>query len=298
MTKKIALLMVVMLLASALVFVSCSQNAGGGGGGGQGGFDADDLEPVENVLGEVRDISVPISEDEPLAFYNGDFEESATSSDVLKDGSSTEIVSEPGNAENHVLEVTTSESYGCVYVDLTEYYGRGKSFYVEASFKKAEGGTNVKAPVANITFTICSGAVQAEADRQYAAGVTDEDSPGQYYYYDDIYGSPALSDADALQIFGMTTHKIGANLNDGAWHTVSAIIDAVEIDDTLQTQTVKYKGSDLTMAHFYAVLYVGEDESDLAGYKYYLDNVVIKDLNDDLDRGGQYEREEEDPQAT
>jgi len=300
MAKKTTLLLIACLLVvSVCAFVSCSQDSHSG----SEPYEPPERDDVENMTTVIRDIKDPKEDYEDTYFFNGDFEESTESSDVVKDGSNILIVEDPDDGTNHVLSVKTVEDYGCVYVDLTDYYGLGKSFYIEAEFKKnvadTMGNTNPKAPLAFMAFTVCSGAVQAEADRQWDAGKQDEDGPGNYYYYDEIYGCPSFPDDSSEEVFHLATHSTGQNLADGSWHKLSAILAAEDIYDFLYDQTEKYKADEVTVSHLYVVFCVGSDESDLSGYSYFIDNVVIKDLNDDIDRGGVYapEEDEGEPEA-
>ena len=270
MAKKIALLMVALLLCSAVVFVSCSQNAGGNS-------IKPPREKVEND-GEGTHSSNLV----PSCDFEG------SSHKVKKDGSDIEVVEGAGIGGSNALYVfqNSGEGYGEVLIDATEFYGRGKSYYVEASFKNIGGeGTPTSDVNAKIDFTVVSGAGYNKYKKTY-------DIPGQYDY-------DLLSDDKALEIFDMVTYGAsGVAIDDETpeWHTLSAILDAETIDTMITKQTEDYGTSadeEPTLYLMSFVFLVGTHPSQ-DGYKYYLDNIKIIDLNSELDRTG---KTWEDPSA-
>lgn len=272
MVRKLFLTSVIcVLLCTALVFVSCSQEAGGGNKPGPAPV------PKEEVVNELGDVS------ENLVF-GGDFE-SGDDHDIADDGSEIEVREGVGVKDSAALYVfqNSGGGWGEVLIDITKFYGRGKSYYVEASFKNLGGeGTPTSDISAHIDFTVVSGAGYEKYKATY-------DIPGQYDY-------DWLSDDDALDIFEITTSgSAGVDISDGEWHTLSGILDAATIDKMIETQTADHgTGSTPESLYYMAAVfflgtYPGQD-----GYKYYIDNVVIKDLNTELDRTG---RTWEDPTA-
>ena len=268
MARKITLSMIVVLIISAFVFVSCSQEAGGGGG--VPGPAPTPKEKVVNVAGEVSANLV----------YNGDLE-SGEDSDLDGDGASISVVEGQGIDGSHALLVEQSETYGEVMINLTEYYGRGKSYYVEGWFKNVGGeGTRTDDLTAYLSFNIVTGGGYTTVGQTY-------DIPGQY-------DGSWLSDDEAEEIFGIETNCIGEDISDGEWHKVSAILDAEQIEAVMLSEDDQcHWTGDTTMYLLAAVWYVGTYPNQ-DGYKYLLDNVVVKDLNKELKRqGATYEAPEE-----
>lgn len=261
MAKKITFTMLVLLIVSALVFVSCSQETGGKVPGPAPA----PVTKIENKVGEVSGNIV----------YNGDFE-SGTDSDLTGDGAGIEVVE---IEEGHALLVDQQETYGEVMMDITKYYGAGKSFYVEGWFKDAES-TNTADLTAKLSFNIVTGGGYTTEGKTY-------DIPGQY-------DGDWLSDDEAEEIFGIETNCIGEDISDGQWHKVSAILDAEQIDAVMTSEDDQcHWTGDKTMYLLAVVWYVGT-YPDQGGYKYYLDNVVVKDLNRELPTQGRtYEAPEE-----
>ena len=262
MAKKITFIMLVLLIVSAFVFVSCDQEAAGGGGN----------QPLPQPKAKVENKAGEVSAN---LVYNGDLE-SGSETDLQGEGASAELTEDVG-VEGAALLVTQTENYGEILVDITDYYGRGKSYYVEGSFKNVGGeGTNTEDLTAYVAFSLVAG-------QGYAATGRDYDVPGQYE-------GGWLDDDSADEIFGMETHCAGESIADGEWHTVSAIVDAEQIEELLVTQTELNGGSgDPTLYKFAVVFFVGtysESGRGQGGYVYYLDNVVIKDLNKELKREG------------
>ena len=269
MAKKITFVMLVLLIVSAFVFVSCSQEAGGGGVPGPAPT------PKEKVVNTAGEVSGNI-------IYNGDFE-SGSDSDLTGDGSSIEVTE---IEEGHALIVNQQETYGEVMMDITKYYGTGKSFYVEGWFKNA-GSTNTNDLTAKLSFNIVTGGGYTTIGQTY-------DIPGQY-------DGSWLSDDEAEEIFGIETNCIGEDISDGEWHKVSAILDAEQIEAVMLSEDDQcHWTGDKTMYLLAVVWYVGT-YPDQGGYTYYLDNVVIKDLNRELPTQGRTyeapeEPEEEEPE--
>ena len=270
MTKKITFALFVMLIVSAFVFVSCNQEAGGVPGPAP-----TPREPVVNELGE----------ESANLVYNGDFN-NGDDSDVIEDGSDIEIQADTGIDGSGAMFVfqNSGEGYGEVMVDITKYYGRGKSYYVEASFKNVGGeGTPATDRMAKISFSVVSGAGYNKYKKTY-------DVPGQYDY-------TWIDDAQALSIFEKTTGgAAGVDISDGQWHTISGILDAETIDTMITSQTSEHgTGAEEPTLYYMSVsIFVGSWPTQ-DGYKYLLDNVKIIDLNVELDRTG---RTWEDPNAT
>ncbi len=264
MAKKITFAMLVLLIVSAFVFVSCDQEAAGGGGGNQ---------PLPQPKAKVENKAGEVSEN---LVYNGDLE-SEDAPDLQGDGASILRTEGVGVNNSYALLVTQNENYGEVMVDFTDYYGRGKSYYVEASFKNVGGeGTNTDDLTAYLAFSLVAGQGYEATGRTY-------DVPGQYE-------GGWLSDDDAFEIFGIETNMAGEDISNGEWHTVAAIVDAEQIEELLKSETQLNGGSgDPTLHTFNIVFFVGtysEDGPGQKGYVYYLDNVVIKDLNKELKREG------------
>ena len=260
MARKLTILSIIcMLLVSALIFVSCNQEAGGGAKPGPAPAAK---EKVENVAGEVSNNLV----------YNGNFD-SGEDSDLVDDGSTIEIVADEGIEGSSALLVTQTENYGEVMVDITKYYGRGKSYYVEGWFKNVGGAdTRTDDLTAYIAFNIVTGGGYTTTGQTY-------DIPGQY-------DGSWLSDDEAEEIFGIETNCIGESIADGDWHKVSAILDAEQIEAVMLSEDDQcHWTGDTTMYLLAAVFYVGTYPNQ-DGYKYLLDNVVIKDLNKEIKRQG------------
>lgn len=260
MTKKITFTLLVMLVVSAFVFVSCQQEQVVPGPAPV---------PKEPVVNELGDVSANL-------LFGCDFEH-GDDHDVADDGSEIAVTPGAGIDDSAALYVfqNSGGGWGEVLVDITKYYGRGKSYYVEASFKNLGGeGTPTSDITAHIDFTLVSGAGYDKYKKTY-------DIPGQYDY-------GWLSDDDAVAIFEIpTSGSAGVDISDGEWHKLSAILDAETIDTMISTQTADHGTgtSAETLYYMAAVFFVGSYPSQ-DGYKYYLDNIVIKDLNAELDREG------------
>jgi hypothetical protein len=262
MAKRITLSLFVLLIVSAFVFVSCGQEPV------PAPEPKPELQAVENKAGEVSGNKV----------YNGDFD-SAEDTDLITDGASAEITEGVGIDGSSGLVVNSAEKYGQVYIDFTKEYGRGKSYYVEASFKD-NGSTNpANLKTASISFTVVSGAVMD--------AVASQPSWDDYYSCQDIYDGSWLSDDEADEIFGIETNCIGEDLSDGEWHTVSAILDAETIDKLLADTTAKYGSGTPTINYLFFGFFVGDYQNGGQNdYKFILDNVVIKDLNTEIKKEG------------
>lgn len=251
MARKIALLMVALLLCSAVVFVSCSQDGGKPSAPSTSG-------PVTNKKGTVGNNLVS----------NGNFD-GAGATTVVEEGSEVEIVE--GGKTGKALSVYQNTNYGCAKVELTKFYGRGKSYYISASFKDNGTPETLETSTPKMSFTVVSNKiVETFGDEYY-----DSNDPDAQIMYD----GELLGDEEAGLIFDIETdHDEPDDVTGNGWVTVSAIIPATEIERVLD-------GS--TMYEFYVTFYLGE-YPDQNGYKFLLDDVVIKDLNTELPRTGKY----------
>ena len=269
MAKKITFTMLVLLIVSAFVFVSCEQEAGGGGVPGPA---PTPKAKIENVAGEVSGNIV----------FGGDFE-NGDDHDIDGDGAAITIVEGQGIDGSHALLVEPSEQYGEVWMDITKYYGAGKSFYVEGWFKNVGGeGTKTIDLTAKLSFNIVTGGGYTKTGQTY-------DIPGQY-------DGSWLSDDEAEEIFGIETNCGGEDFSSGEWVKVSAILDAEQIDAVMKSEDDQcHWDGEQTMYLLGVVWYVGDyNNGGQDGYKYLLDNLVIKDLNRELPTQGRtYEAPEE-----
>ena len=275
MTKKIALLMVVMLLASALVFVACSQNAGGGGG----------TKPPAQKL-EVKDKKGTVSEN---LVRNGNFDDAESEYTDVEHASSDQgvdasIVADVGIGGSKALKVESIKNWGEIDIDMTRVYGRGKSYYIEASFKDDGTPADKKdSAIPHFSFTVVSNYILEKYGKEYY-DVTKWDEG------DDIYeGNEPMDDDIAAVTFGIETNQDAVPLADASlsstdgWQTLSAIIPATVIDKFIGDSTL-YK---FTLS-FYVGQYSDEPTGGQYGYKYLVDNVVVKDLNTEIDATGAY----------
>ena len=288
MTKKITFTLLVMLVVSAFVFVSCDQEAGGAGGGGVPGPAPKPKEDVVNELGVQKTIIEDIFDDE--ASYK-----------IKGDGSALTYAEGKGRNGSDAILIEQNYTYGQVAIDMTKYYARGKSYYIEAYFKLATDveGARLDNAVASLDFSLITGG-------GYNYSAPDHplhqlwDIPGQYD------GSMMGNDA-ALEIFDIETNLStdGEDLSDGDWHKVCGILDAETIESiiTNMDDQCHWEGES-SLYEFTFIFLVGKyEESDNQqapnvgqnGYKYYMDDIKVIDLNDDLDREGQtYEVPEEE----
>ena len=277
MAKKVLMIFLSVMLIASLTLISCSQDQKKPGPAPQ------PLEPVENKAGEVSGNKV----------YNGDFNKGSESDLVIEEGSTMNWAETAGVDGSGAMDIYQGNNYGQCYVDATELHGRGKSYYVSATFKDNPlTKTREEDSVAHISYTVVSGAV--------IDAVATHSSWEGYYDCDDIYGGEFLSEDDALEIFGMTTDDptVGVEFDDTTWVTVSGIIPATEIDRILSETTDKYgDGSEQTIQYLLVCFYVGEYQDvkegpGQTGYGYYIDNVVIKDLNKELKATGRTYKKE------
>ena len=285
MAKKIALLMIVVLIVSACLFVSCGQTPGGGGNKpNPSGVDIEVRDPLEENTydGTVIVLTDPDLESDyydPL--YNMNFDSSTDSSDARADGSNTSIVEGAGVGNTNALRVETpTYNYGCIYVDLTPYYAEGKSFYVEASLKD-NGSTNTTDLKAYFSYTVCSGAVKDAFDEEYDC--------------DDIYGAPFMDEDEATLLLGDDAAKyptrgtlVPIALKADEYITVSGIIPAVEIDEMIVNQTKLYaqtEEDEPSLEYLYVCFQVG-DYPNQKDRDFYIDNIVIVDLNGEIEPTG------------
>ena len=194
---------------------------------------------------------------------NSDFE-NGNKTDVHANGCSTGIISGAGIGGSKALMVIPEDNWGEVEINISNHYGRGKSYYVEASLKNYEStGENL---VIGISYQVVSGAVASKYGDDYNT-------------CSDIKGGQLLSTADGKAIFNHDTNP--SAVLGSAYVTVSAIIPATEIDRILAETTEKYGSGDPTLSRLYVNIFVG-GETERNNYSYYVDNVVIKDLNSEL----------------
>ena len=275
MAKKITLSLLIMLVITAFVFVSCNQDTAGSGGGGKPSGKAKiELDIRDAITENVFDDHV-----ETLDLYNMNFEQGLGSdydTDLQFDAAKGTIVADLGVGGSKAMDVVTSDNYGTTIVDITDYYGLGKSYYVEASIKN-NGSTNTKGLVAYVSYTVCSGTVKDYVDAEYDC--------------DDIYGAPFMEEEEALNLFGADYPtrgtQVGIELKDD-YITLSGIIPATEIDEMIINQTKEYAESyddEPTLDYLYVCFYVGE-YPDQNGRHFLIDNIVIKDLNADMETTG------------
>lgn len=257
MAKKTTLLLIVsVLLIAMFAFVACKKDPI---------VPPTPQEPVVNKAGDVSENLI----------YNGDLElEDVT--DLQGDGASIEILDGVGYEESRGLKVIQTENYGEVLVDITDYYGRGKSYYIEAKFSNAndpEGRTDDLN--AKIDFSVVSGVGYATTGQDY-------DIPGQY-------DGSWLDEGTALDVFDIEVLGQSTPLEvEGGWETISGILDAEQIEALLVNQTQLCGGGDVSLYKLMVVFYLGtySEGTGQSGYRYYLDDVVVKDLNSELKRTG------------
>ena len=233
-----------------------------------------DEEPEEgqgSAVSEVTNVSGTVGEN---LVYGGDFERGGDH-DVMGDGAALEVVANKGIDGSNALRVQQTELYGEVYIDITKYYGQGKSYYVEASFKNNDS-TKVSDLTARIDYWVVSGAVVKAVDSQWWEG---------YYDCDEIYTGEFLSNNEAMNVFGIETDGYEKTITDDGYVTIRGIIPASEIDRVLVETTNQYGSGEPTMYLLSVVFYVGSFLNQ-DGYNYYLDNVIIKDLNTEIPRQG------------
>ena len=305
MTKKITLSLLVLLIVSAFVFVSCDQEAAGTGGGGKPGPAPTKKEPVVNELGtQQKTIIEDVFDDEAPYKIVGD---GATLTYAPGKGCDAEG---HDSAESDAILVESNYIYGQVALDMTKYYARGKSYYIEAWFKFAGDveGARTDNACAKLDFSLITGAGYNyegpdEQGKQHPKHQK-WDIPGQY-------SGDMLSNEKADEIFDIETNLStqGEDLIDGEWHKVCGILDAEAIETVITTMDeLCHATGESTLYEFNIIFLVGTyQEADPEttpnvgqnNYKYYMDNIKIIDLNDDLDREGQtYEEEEDDENNT
>ena len=260
MAKKVLMILLSVMLIASLTLFSCSQE------GKKPGPAPEPLEPVENEDGTHSDNLA-----EGCDFESGD-------DYIIKgDGSEIAVVEGAGIDGSHALYVfqNSGEGWGETLIDASKMYGRGKSYYVEAWFKNLGGeGTPTTDITAKIDFTVVSGAGWDKYHKTY-------DVPGQYDF-------DWLSDDKASEIFEMqTSGAAGVDISDGEWHKLSAILDAETIDTMIRTQTEDHGTGDTEQSLYYMafVFFLGSYPSQ-DGYKYYLDNISIIDLNTEIETTG------------
>jgi len=259
MAKKVLMFFLSVMLIASLTLISCSQDQKKPGPAPQ------PLEPVENEDGIHSDNLA-----EGCDFEHGD-------DYIIKgDGSEIAVVEGAGIGGSHALYVfqNSGEGWGETLIDATKLYGRGKSYYIEATFRNLGGeGTPTTDITGKIDFTVVSGAGWDKYKKTY-------DIPGQYEF-------DWLSDDQAFSVFEITPAGQSADLSDGDWHTVSGVLDAETIDTMIRTQTEDHGTGDTEESLYYMafVFYVGSYPSQ-DGYKYYIDNIKIIDLNTEIETTG------------
>ena len=259
MAKKVLMILLSVMLIASLTLISCSQE------GKKPGPAPQPLEPVENEDGD---------HSENLA-EGCDFE-SGEDYIIKEDGAEIQVVPNVGIENSSALYVfqNSGGGWGETIIDATKFYGRGKSYYVEAWFKNIGGEGAPDDKMAHIDFTVVSGAGYDKYGRVY-------DVDGQYDY-------SWLSDDQASAIFEMpTSGSAGVDIKDGSWHKLSAILDAETIDTMINTQTEAMGSADTEPSLYYMafVFFMGEYPNQ-DGHKYYLDNIVIIDPNSEIETTG------------
>ncbi len=258
MVKKATLIMIIcMLLVSACVFVSCKEEP---------------LAPPASQKKERAEV------ENTVGTPGENLVEDLT--DIKEDGSTLEIAAGAGYSGGDAIIVTQTATYGEVVFDLTPYYGSGKSYYVEAWYKN-NGSTREDDPTAYVSFSIVTG--------------SGYDATGQTYDIDGQYDGDWMDNDEALDFFELETNSGGADISDGAWHKVSAVLDAENIEKVMLGEDSQNNGDgDPTMYLLSIVFFVGKYPNQ-DGYIYYLSDIVVKDLNTELEvEGKTYEAPEED----
>lgn len=257
MVKKATLIMIIcMLIASACVFVSCNQEQAA-----PPAPQKKDREEVENTVG---------TPGENLVEELGDLKE---------DGSTLAIAAGAGYSGGDAIIVTQTADYGEVVFDLTPNYGSGKSYYIEAWFKN-NGSTRTDDLKAYLSFNIVTGSGYDAVGETY-------DIPGQY-------DGDWMDNDEALDFFELETNNGGADISDGQWHKVAAVLDAENIEALMLHEDESNNGDgDPTMYLLSIIFFVGSYPNQ-DGYIYYLSDVVVKDLNTEIDiEGKTYESPDE-----
>lgn len=286
MAKKITFTMLVLLIVSALVFVSCSQETGGGNVPGPA---PKKNESVVNELGQTKTIIEDVFDDEAPYKIKGD-------------GSVLTYAEGEGMEGSDAMLIEQNYNYGQVAIDMTKYYARGKSYYIEAWFRNAGiDGARTDDLSAKLDFSLITGAgYEYEGPDEHGQNHPKHqtwDIPGQY-------DGSMLDNDSAYEIFGIETNQLteGEDISDGEWHKVCGILDAEAIEAVITGMDDKcHATGDSSLYEFTFIFLVGtysdDETAGQKGYKYYMDNIKIVDLNDDLDREGQtYELpEEEEP---
>lgn len=284
MTKKITFMLLVVLILSAFVFVSCEQEAGGASGGGGGKpTPPKTKDPVVNVHGTEAVLVLDNFESELYKTSGGG------------EGASTEIAEGAGRTGD-ALFVQQQETYGQVAIDITKYYARGKSYYVEAWFKN-NGSTNTEDLTAYIDFSLITGAgINYSGPTPY--GTTHK--PGETWDIPGQYDGSWMADDAAWEIFEIETNVTGESIDDTEWHKVSGILDAEGIEAMIKSQDEQcHATEESTLYEFKIIFLVGTYASEesgkpgQSGYNYYLDDIKIVDLNSELDAEGKTYEEPE-----
>ena len=199
--------------------------------------------------------SNPPAEVEGNLVVNGTFD-NGTSFSVYGTGATTALTAGAGVEGTKALAVTQNETWGELQINLSEQYTVDKDYYVEVSAK--DNGSTGSNKALGISFIVVSGAVW--------------DTFGEEYYNcDGIYGGQVMSSDDVLTL-GLVSNPYVA-LGSG-YTTASAVIPAAEIARLLAETT---ETGDPSLKLFIVKIHAGGQED--TGYSYYVDNVVVKELD-------------------
>lgn len=282
MAKKTTLFLIVcLLIVSACAFVSCAgepgnSHSGGSGGSGSGGGST--VEAVVNTKGTMGATNL---------ILNGDGQNEEP--DTMVDGDEVDVKLLPGIGVDgtNAYKVSQSGKWGQIIIDMTRFYGRGKSYLIKATVKLDPATTNTYTKL-GFSFDVVSGAVME------AVGTHPEWDPSwkDYYDCDDVYGYPLLSDTEAEDIFGLVTTPVQAanDLSTDEFRTFCAIIPAEEIEACLLATTEKYGSSSdtptLALMHMGVFVGSGDNGGTQDGYTFILDDFGVYDLNTEIKRTG------------
>ena len=161
--------------------------------------------------------------------------------------------------------------------DLTPYYGQGKSYLVSFKLKAdpsatAEGYAS-SGETLDLSYSLYNGAVKNWAEKR---GV-------EHYEYDDSdssivgpWGGEFSSDIDTFGEIEEGFEFSGAAVATDNWVEYNYVIDTQNIEKKVDNTGVYWFGIAMSM---------GPEGS--GKYSYLLDDIVIKDLNEELERLGQ-----------
>lgn len=228
------------------------------------------------------------SEDEP---YYGENKLGTLSANLVDDGDADETEGEitkfsnnnvtmdkvDGGVKGQAWKISQTGSWSELVVDLTDFYGRGKSFLVSAKVKNnPEAEAKYKDASFTASYCVYSGDVKNWADRTEGSE-----------YYDFVDGSlnekgekivgPWGGEKDVIgEEFDFTEDELGlvTELSDD-WKEIKYIITSTEIEKMINNSGL-YKME----VEFYA----GKDGA--SGYSYLIDDISIIDLNSENERLG------------